>query len=413
MGPAELLDLDREKLRALILAEGSDNSHIAIVARGLDLPMVVDLPDVVERVHDGDQIIVDGQSGEVHVRPPAETLAIYQSKREFFAQSQAELAAERALPSVSKDGVAISLHMNAGLLVDLPHLHSTGAEGIGLFRTELQFLIGNNLPTSAEQENIYRTALEQAQGKPIIFRTADLGSDKAADYMRLDRETNPAMGWRGVRMSIDREGLMRPQLRALLSAAGGKELNILLPMVTTAEEVLKAREIIDKEIERARRNDRLLPTKINVGVMIETPAAAWRIDDIARYADFLSIGGNDMAQFFFAADRESARLSNRYDSMHPAFLSFMKMVADKARYSGKTLGYCGEQAADPLMAMALIGIGIYRLSVPAPSIGPIKRVIRAMDVGHFRQWLEPKLALESRSLRPQMLTYALEQALPL
>ncbi len=413
LGPAELLELDRQKLKAIVLGEGSDNSHLAIVARGLGLPMVGGLPQAIDLAQSGDKIIVDGQTGEVHLRPQEETIAVFESKRIFLSEAQAEYDAEKDLPCVSRDGVEAELMMNAGLLVDLPHLEKTGAVGVGLFRTELQFLIGNNLPTSAEQEAIYRKALEQANGKPVVFRTTDLGSDKAADYMEMEREANPAMGWRGVRMTIDREGLMRPQLRALLAAAAGQHLYILLPFVTTEDEVITAREIIDKEIERRRKNDRLLPEKISIGVMIETPASAWRTEEIARHVDFLSIGGNDMAQFFFAADRESARLSNRYDFLHPSYLDFLRMISAKAKRAEIPLGYCGEQAGDPLMAMSLIGIGITRLSVPAPAVGPIKRLIRAMDVKDFSSWLAPKIELAKVSLRPSIMTYALERGLPL
>lgn len=240
----------------------------------------------------------------------------------------------------------------------------------------------------------------------MIFRTADLGSDKAASYMEVGHESNPAMGWRGLRMSIDREGLIRPQLRALIAAAAGRDLHILLPLVTTADEIDAARGIIDKELDRRRRRDRPLPTRVLVGAMIEIPAAAWRVQHIAQKVDFLSLGGNDLAQFFFAADRDSERVSNRYDPLHPGFLSFLKHVSDQANAAGKPLCYCGEQAADTVMAMALIGIGVTRLSVPSTSIGPLKRMIRTLRASDLSDWIVPRLGQTSQSLRADLSAYA-------
>ena len=411
IGPAEILELDRTKLSGIVLGEGSAASHAAIVARSLGIPMIGRSMEAVERVEPGDAVVLDGSAGEVHIRPEADVILAYQEKLALFSAAQEELSLLRDLPSVTSDGTEVELMMNAGLPIDMPNLHKTGATGVGLFRTELQFLIGPQLPTAQEQEELYAEVLDVAEGKTVIFRTADLGSDKAADYMKAPRESNPAMGWRGLRMSIDREGLIRPQLRALLGAAQGRELNILLPLVTTAEEITRAREIIDKEKERRIRRELALPSKINIGVMIEIPAAAWRVEQIAPMVDFLSLGGNDLAQFFFAADRESERVANRYDPMHPGFLSFLKMVAEKANHAGKPVCYCGEQAADPLMAMALLGLDILRLSIPASSIGPIKKMIRSLDLNDLAAWIEPRLASPAETIREDMREYALSHGI--
>ena len=413
LGPAEILEFDREKLAGIVLAEGSDTSHAAIVARSLGIPMVARCPAAVDRVEPADRAIVDGSTGEVHIRPDGDIIATYREKQALFSAAQQEYAALRDLPSITKDGTEVELHLNAGLVLDMPYLETTGAKGIGLFRTELQFLIGPQLPTAASQEDLYREVLDSANGKPVIFRTADLGSDKAAPYMNVSREANPAMGWRGVRMSIDRQGLIRPQLRALLAAAAGRELNILLPLVTTKDEVLAVRDIIDKETERRTRQQKPLPSKTNIGVMIEIPAIAWGLEHVAPLVDFLSLGGNDLAQFFFAADRESERMTGRYDPLHPGFLSFIGMTSDKANQAGKPLCYCGEQAADPLMAMALLALDIHRLSVPPSSVGPLKKMIQSLDLNHLIAWLEPRLSSSELSLREELRTYAEENAIPL
>ncbi len=413
LGPAELLEFDRKKLAGIVLAEGSDTSHAAIVARSLGIPMVGRCSAAVDRVEVGDRAIVDGGSGEVHIRPDKDVIDAYKEKLALFSAAQQEYAKLRDLPCVTRDGTEIELFLNAGLALDMPHLETTGASGIGLFRTELQFLIGPQLPTSASQEELYTQVLDEAKGKPVVFRTADLGSDKAAPYMNVSRESNPAMGWRGLRMSIDREGLIRPQLRALLAAGANRELNILLPLVTIREEIIAAREIIDKEIDRRVRKKLPLPSTINVGAMVEIPSAAWRLEHIAPLVDFLSLGGNDLAQFFFAADRESDRMAGRYDPLHPGFLSFLGMAADKANRAGKPLTYCGEQAADPLMAMALMALDFLRISVSASSVGPLKKLIRALDLNDLTAWLEPRLQSSTHSLRSELQDYVTGHNLPL
>ncbi|MBD0427854.1 phosphoenolpyruvate--protein phosphotransferase [Aquisalinus flavus] len=406
LGPAEILELDRNKLKGIVLGEGSDTSHAAIVARSLGIPLLGKCPAVIDKAEIGDRIIVDGGTGEIHLRPGSDIISSYEDKLAIYSEEQKAYAALRDLPAVTRDGTEIELFLNAGLAIDMPHLEATGAVGIGLFRTELQFLIGPQLPTAQEQEMLYRSILDGAGNKSIVFRTADLGSDKAATYMKMSHEANPAMGWRGLRMSIDREGLIRPQLRALIAAAEGRELNILLPLVTTSDEIVQARAIIDKEIERRKRQDKPLPSAIKLGAMIEIPSAAWRVEHIAPLVDFLSLGGNDLAQFFFAADRESDKLTGRYDPLHPAFLSFLKMIADKANLANKPICYCGEQAADPLMAMALMALDIQRLSVPASSIGPLKKMIRSIDLNELVAWLEPRLQSSKQTLRDELLEYA-------
>ncbi|HPE29981.1 MAG TPA: phosphoenolpyruvate--protein phosphotransferase [Parvularculaceae bacterium] len=405
MGPADLLEYDRTKLKGLVLVEASATSHVAIVARALEIPLVAGVDDVLERVYENDEIIVDGDAGDVHVRPAQDIRDSYREKRELQSVRQAEFAKERDLPSVTKDGVEIDIHMNAGLALDMPHLHTTGARGVGLFRTELQFLIGPQLPRAEAQERLYKEVLERADGKPVVFRTADLGGDKSAAYMKRGAEGNPAMGWRGLRMAIDRPGIIRPQIRALLSASAGRELSIMFPMVTLAKELDAARALLDREVQRRKDAGRPLPTSIRVGAMIETPAAVWRMEEIASRVDFLSVGGNDLAQFYFAADRESELTQRRYDPIDPGFLSFLGLIVQKASASGTPLSYCGEQAADLLMAAALIGLGVRRFSIPATSVGPFRRMVRSIEAGAVSSWFETRVTRGGEGMRADLIAH--------
>lgn len=402
MGPADLLEYDRTRVKGLVIGEASATSHVAIVARALDIPLIAGVDDALDRIFPGDTVIVDGLSGEAHLRPTPEVIASYVEKRALQSSLQQAFLKEKDLPSVTKDGVAIEILMNAGLALDMPHLDATGAAGVGLFRTELQFLIGASLPRKSAQERLYREVLKLANGKPVVFRTADLGADKAAAYMTVERGGNPAMGWRGLRLAVDRPGILRPQIRALLAAAEGQDLSIMFPMVTLPAEIDAARAILDREIAWRVRHKKTPPSTISVGAMIETPAAAWALDAIAARTDFLSVGGNDLAQFFFAADRETDRVRRRYDALETAFLDFVRLIARKAAARDARISYCGEQTADPLVAAALLGLGFRRLSVPASSVGPFRRLIRSLDLGALTLWLEAALSGEGGSLRAKL-----------
>jgi len=389
MGPADLLEYDRDRLLGLVLSDASDTSHVAIVARAMEIPMLGGFSDAFDRVEEGDTIIVDGAAGELHIRPGQDIIESYKNKHELQSAEQEKYARERHLPNVTRDGREIDILMNAGLVLDMPHLITTGAVGVGLFRTELQFLIGSQLPSVEKQEVLYREVMDYADGRPVIFRTADLGGDKSADYMKRSQEPNPAMGWRGMRMAIDRPGLLRPQLRALISATAGGYLNILLPMVTLASEIDEARNMLDMEIHWHKKRDKSLPKTIKIGAMIETPAAAWNLEHIAAKVDFLSIGGNDLAQFYFAADRE----------MNPGFLSFIKTVMMKAEKAGVPVGYCGEQVSDPLVAIALIGVGLKHMSVAATSVGPMRRLVRMLNAEKLESWFDEQTGTSKETLR--------------
>ncbi|MEM9232862.1 MAG: phosphoenolpyruvate--protein phosphotransferase [Pseudomonadota bacterium] len=405
LGPAELLEYHSPRLRGVVLGEAASNSHAAIIARSLGIPMVSGLPEIVDLAIAGDDVVVDGTTGEVHLRPGGAVQEAFDEKIRLRSAALARYRSERHEPAVTLDGVEIDLQMNAGLLLDMPHLEETGASGVGLFRTELQFFLGKNLPTAAAQETLYRQVLDEAGDKPVTFRTTDIGSDKRAGYMTGPLEANPAMGWRGVRVAIDREAFMRVQVRALLAAARGRPLNFMFPFVTTREELIEARRIVEKELERFRKTSGE-PPQIRTGAMIEIPSAAWQIRQIAKECDFLSVGGNDLAQFFFAADRETDAVSLRYDPLSPGFVSFLGHTVREAKAAGKPLGYCGEQAGDPLMALALLAIGVESLSVAASSIGPVRAMIRSVSFGALRDEVMRLMAKDLSTLRPALAEWA-------
>jgi phosphotransferase system, enzyme I, PtsP len=413
MGPADLLDYDRQKLRGLVLEEAGATSHVAIVARALGIPAVGKVEGVVEIVDTGDPIIVDGQAGDVHVRPSWSIEQAYSEKVRFYARKQAQYAALRDVPAVTKDGVAISININAGLLVDMPHLHDSGADGIGLYRTELQFMMAASFPRLAVQMNHYATVLESANGKPIVFRTLDLGADKALPYLRQPREDNPAMGWRAIRIALERRALLELQVRALLRAAAGRELRIMFPMIAETSEFRAAKRVVEKVKAGLEAQGHQLPSLIKLGTMIEVPALLWQLDNLLKEVDFISIGSNDLMQFLFACDRSHARLQGRYDTLNPAVLSLIAEVARKAQQHRVPVNLCGEMAGRPIEAMALIGLGLRSISMAPAAVGPVKSMILALDEAKFRSFLEPLLARPDSTLRPDIEAFARKHAIPI
>ncbi|MEL6365780.1 MAG: phosphoenolpyruvate--protein phosphotransferase [Pseudomonadota bacterium] len=378
MGPADLLEYERDRLSGVALAEGAAASHVAIVARALEIPLVAGLGEAIDGVEEGDPVVIDGDAGEIHVRPSGELSASYESAVALQSAREAAFAALAGEAARTTDGVEIVLDMNAGLLVDLPHLEETGARGVGLFRTELQFLVSEALPKVSAQTRLYKSVFDAVSDRPVVFRTADIGGDKMLPYMATGREPNPAMGWRGVRMALDRPGLMRGQMRALIAAAAGRDLKILVPLITLPEEMDAARAMLEKEWTRAEKFGHPMPKSVAMGAMIETPAAAWSVAEIAGCADFLSVGGNDLAQFFFACDRETTQLAGRFDILRPSFLGFLKRLVGEAARAATPISFCGEAANDPAVALGLIGVGFRSFSLPATAIGPVKEALRAV-----------------------------------
>jgi phosphotransferase system, enzyme I, PtsP len=409
MGAAELLDYPRDRLRGLVLEDGSATSHVVIVARALGIPVAGEVKGVASMAENEDAIIVDGDDGRVHLRPQPDVEAAYAEKVRFRARRQAHFRELRDLPSVSKDGVRVALLMNAGLLVDLPHLADSGAEGIGLFRTELQFMIASTFPRAEAQEKLYRSVMEASAGRPVTFRTLDVGGDKVLPYFRgAEQEENPSMGWRAIRLSLDRPGLLRTQLRALLKASGGRELRVMLPMVTEIAEITRAREIIDREVTHLSRFAHRLPTSLKLGAMVEVPALLWQLDELMAAVDFVSVGSNDLFQFVMAADRGNGQVSSRFDVLSPTFLRVLRQIMEAGERNHTPVTLCGEMAGRPLTAMALIALGYRSISMPPASIGPVKAMLTALDVGKLRDRLTEEIARPSAGPRAVLKEFATE-----
>ncbi|WP_153771316.1 phosphoenolpyruvate--protein phosphotransferase [Labrenzia sp. CE80] len=391
MGAAELLDYGRDRIRALVLEEGGPTSHVTIVGRALGIPMVGQVDDIVSLADAGDGIIVDGDAGEVHLRPAQDVENAYAEKVRFRARRQAQYRRLRNKPSVTKDGVEFSLQMNAGLLVDLPHLAEAGAAGVGLFRTELQFMVASSFPRMREQQAQYEQVLDAADGKPVTFRSLDIGGDKVLPYLRSIQEENPAMGWRALRLGLDRPGLLRTQIRALLKAAAGRDLKLMFPMVADVSEFVRARELVEKELKHLRRHNHAVPEKIRLGVMVEVPSLLFQLDELLAQVDFVSVGSNDLFQFFCAVDRGNTRVADRFDTLNIGFLRALKRIIDKATKAHVPVTLCGELAGRPLEAMALVGLGYRDLSMSPASLGPIKAMLRSLDAGRLSARLLPRL----------------------
>lgn len=376
MGAAELLDYPRERLRGVVLEDGAATSHVVIVARAMGIPVVGQAKGVVSMAENNDAIIVDGDEGIVHLRPQADVESAYAEKVRFRARRQAHYRELRDKPAITKDGVDIALLMNAGLLVDLPQLSASGAVGIGLFRTELQFMVASTFPRSEQQERLYRSVIDAAGDKPVTFRTLDIGGDKVLPYFRSTaHEENPALGWRAIRLTLDRPGLLRTQLRALLKAAGGRELKLMLPMVTEVSEVKAAREIIEREVRHLSRFAHSLPLCLKLGAMVEVPALLWQLDELMTAVDFVSVGSNDLFQFLMAADRGNSLISDRFDQLSPSFLRALRHIVKAGARHEKPVTLCGEMAGRPLTAMTLIGLGFRSISMSAAAIGPVKAML--------------------------------------
>jgi phosphotransferase system enzyme I (PtsP) len=414
MGPAALLDYDRSRLRGLVLEEGGPTSHVAIVARALGIPAVSEIANATALVETGDAIIVDGSLGDVHIRPRPDVEAAYAEKARLRARRQEQYRRLRDVPSVTRDGVEIHLELNAGLLVDLPHLAETGAAGVGLFRTELQFMIAERMPSPSEQQALYASVLAAAGDLPVIFRTLDIGGDKILPYMQAMEEQNPALGWRAIRIGLDRPALLRAQMRGLLKASADRHLNVMFPMVATVDEFVRARAIVEREQKHLKRHGHPLPAQLSLGVMIEIPSLLFQIDEIAAEADFLSVGTNDLVQYLFAVDRENRLVANRFDPLSVPNLRALKLIADRAGAAGCPVGVCGELGGKPLEAMALIALGYRHLSMSAASIGPVKAMILALEAKPLAALLSDELARpnSTESVRPLLTTFATRHGVP-
>jgi phosphotransferase system enzyme I (PtsP) len=409
LGPAELLEYDRRRLKAVLLEEGSLTSHMTIVARAIGVPVIGRLHDIRHSVEEGEPILVDGDNGSIIIRPNRALLAGFEHRMSLSQKRRAEFAAVKNLPAQTIDGVKVSVMVNAGLAEDAAALPMTGADGIGLFRTEFQFLVSATLPGRDRQLRLYTKVLEAAGNRPVVFRTVDIGGDKALPYLSDNSEEqaeNPAMGWRALRLSLDRSTLMRAQARALVEASAGKVLRVMFPMISEPWEYEEARALFEEQIEWARKAKRRLPKQVEFGAMLEVPSLAEMLDQLLPRIDFLSIGTNDLTQFLFAADRSDPRLAERYDWLSPAVLRFLKRILDAARAGGVPVRVCGEMAGRPLEAMALIGIGAENFSITPAGVGPLKAMVRSLDAGAIRGRMEQLLAKPPKDMRKALCDWA-------
>jgi phosphotransferase system enzyme I (PtsP) len=409
LGPAELLEYDRRRLKGVVLEEGSLTAHVTIVARAMGVPVLGRIADIRHIANEGDTILVDGDNGSVVVRPNRPLVNAFDQRMSISAKRRAEFASIRALPPETKDGERITLMVNAGLAEDAAMLEATGADGIGLFRTEFQFLIAAQLPGRESQFRLYRSVLDAAGDKPVIFRTVDIGGDKALPYLsddEKDESENPAMGWRALRLSLERKALMKAQARALIEAHAGRILRVMFPMVSEPWEYEEARALFEEQVAWAKAAKRGGPKAVEFGAMLEVPSLAEVLDLLLPRIDFLSIGTNDLTQFLFAADRADPRLAERYDWLSPAILRFLRRVAAQAREAGVPVRVCGEMAGRPLEAMALIGIGIDSFSITPAAVGPVKAMVRSIEAEAVRARVETLLAKPPANLRKALHDWA-------
>ncbi|MDC0082454.1 phosphoenolpyruvate--protein phosphotransferase, partial [Emcibacteraceae bacterium] len=406
MGPAELLEYDREKLKAVLLQEGSQSSHVSIVARALGIPMLGKLEEGLLDIDEGEEIIVHGLDGEIFIAPPPEILETYRDAIAARVTLLARYDDMRDKPAITKDGVKIELVVNGGLAMDIEGMHRTGAAGVGLFRTEFQFMISKTLPRVRAQAQFYKSIIDSARNKPVTFRTLDIGGDKEVSFLKRDHEENPALGWRAIRIGLDRPALLRYQLRALITAAADTTLRIMFPMITNVEEFKLAKAILEKELSRHQRNKRPMPKDIKVGTMLEVPSLVWQLDELLPLVDFVSIGSNDLMQFFYACDRENPKMSNRYDTLSPSSLGMLRFIVEKCSAGNVPLTLCGEIGGEKVGALALLAIGFRRLSIAPAAVGPVKMMINSLNLSDVERFSDKLLSLSDPSLRSNFEAFA-------
>jgi phosphotransferase system enzyme I (PtsP) len=411
MGPAELLDYVHRRIVGLVLEEGSPTGHVAIVARALNLPVVGCVDGATERIDAGDLLVLDGDHAQILIRPSEDIRQSATATIEARTRRRAYHDSLRSAPAVTRDGIGIKLMLNAGLLIDLGQLAATGAEGVGLFRTELPLMVRNTFPAVDDQTEFYRSVFKQAGDHPIVFRTLDIGGDKLLPYLSHSAEDNPAMGWRAIRIGLDRPAMLREQMRALIRAAEGRHLFVKFPMVAELPELERARALLDLERTRAVDEGWAPPASLKVGVMLEVPALLWQLPALCERVDFLSIGSNDLLQFLFACDRGNPRLADRYDPLSAPMLSLLRQVVVQTAASAVPLSMCGEMAGNPLEAMVLIALGFRTLSMGGAAIGPVKTMIRSLDVAAVADYVRQIEARPDHSLRSKLEAFARDHAI--
>jgi phosphotransferase system, enzyme I, PtsP len=396
-----------------VLEEGSRTAHVTIVARAFDVPMLGRVEDAMGLIDPGDLLALDGENGQLFVRPGDEVQQAFQTALKARHERRRMFEALRDQPPVTRDGLKVALSINAAFLMDLAELDATGADGCGLYRTELSFMTRSSFPGTSVQADYYRKVLDQSGDRPVVFRTLDVGSDKHLPYWRMPAEDNPAMGWRALRIMLDRPAILRSQLRALLAAASGRRLSVMFPMVAEVAEYVAAKRLLDLELERAAGQGLAPPARLEVGVMLEVPSLFWQLKALLARVDFVSVGSNDLLQFLFACDRGNPALTDRYDVLSPPALSLVRDLVERCRAAGVRLSVCGEIASRPLEAMALVGLGVRHLSVSPSEVGPVKVMVRSLDAAALGRYLASLLDLPDHSLRGRLQAYARDRGVVL
>jgi phosphotransferase system enzyme I (PtsP) len=414
LGPAELLEYDKRRLKGVVLEEGSLTAHVVIVARAMGVPVLGKVRNARGLIREGDMLLLDGDGAAVTIRPTQPVIDTFETRVVRSRERQAAYAQMRDVEPFTRDGTRIEVMMNAGLRDDIAMLSLTGADGIGLFRTEFQFLVSAALPARDRQTRLYKDVLDLAGEKPVIFRTVDIGGDKSLPYLssEISREDeNPAMGWRALRLALEREGLLKVQARSLLEAAAGRTLNVMFPMVSEPWEFDAAKAVFDGQVAFLRERKKQLPEAIRYGVMLEVPSLAEMLDQLIPRVAFISIGTNDLTQFLFAADRGNPALAERYDWLSPAILRFLKRVVLATTGQPVQLGVCGEMGGRRLEALALLGLGIRRLSITPAAVGPIKELVRKVDLAEIGAAMTTWLASPPPSMRTALQQWAEERGI--
>ncbi len=415
LGPAELLEYDRRRLKGVILEEGSLTAHVVIVARAMGVPVLGRVRSLRGVIREGDMLLLDADQALVQIRPTQGTIEAFDTRFARNRQRQAVYAQLRDVEPFTRDGTRITVMINAGLRDDMPNLALTGADGVGLFRTEFQFLVSATLPARERQTRLYRDVLEAAGDKPVVFRTVDIGGDKVLPYLRHndgEQEENPAMGWRALRVALERDGLLKVQARALIEAAAGRTLNVMFPMVSEPWEFDAARDVFESQLKFLKGQKKVLPEAIRYGAMLEVPALAEMIDVIAPRLSFLSIGTNDLTQFLFAADRSNPKLAERYDWLSPSIMRFIRRIVTSTAGHDIDVTVCGEMGGRQLEALALIGVGIRRLSITPAAVGPTKELVSKVDITEISDAMAGWLATPPKNLRATLHEWASSRGLP-
>jgi phosphotransferase system enzyme I (PtsP) len=392
---SDLSAVEHGRLKGIVLATGGVTSHASILAKSFEIPTVVGVDHLLGSVREGDEVVVDGNAGVVFVNPSVEVVREYERLDREYRAFNRELESLRDLPAETRDGRRVALYANIGLVADLGLAMRHGAEGVGLYRTELSFLTYREFPSEEEQVQLYARVVRAMDGRPVTIRTLDVGADKYPSYLRMPREDNPFLGWRSIRISLEMADLFKQQLRAILRTAAAGRVRILFPMISSVEEIRRAKELLDEAKAELTAEGREFDPGIKVGMMVEVPSAIWLATQLIREVDFFSIGTNDLIQYLLAVDRNNRKVASLYEPLHPAVLAAIHEAVQAAKGAGKWVGMCGEMAADPLCTLVLLGMGLDDLSMGPFFVPVVKRVIRSVTYAAARSMVRDVLTMDA------------------